>query len=62
MYRIFWNKKQPCFWVYHKKFCEKFNITNDVTVNYTTDCELSGIQIASFKKAIESGFTRIVKI
>ena len=44
-YRIFWNNKQHDFWKYHKQFCEKFGITKDVTVNYTSDVELSDSHI-----------------
>ena len=61
-YRIFWNNKQIDFWNYHKQFCEKFGIPKDVTVNYTSDVELSDSQIASFQKAILSGFIRLKKI
>ena len=61
-YRIFWNNKQHDFWKYHKQFCEKFGITKDVTINYYTDVELSESQIASFQKAIDNGFIRIMKI
>ena len=61
-YRIFWNNKQIDFWNYHKQFCEKFGITKDVTINYYTDVELSEEQIASFQKAIDNGFIRIMKI
>ena len=61
-YRIFWNNKKPFFWDLHNLFCEKFGITKDVTINYYTDVELSEEQIASFQKAIDNGFIRIVKI
>lgn len=62
-YRIYWEKsKQPDFWELHHKFCEKFGITKNVTINYYTDCELSESQIACLQKAIDNGFIRIVKI
>ena len=61
-YRIFWNNKQFDFCKYHHQFCEKFGITKDVTVNYTSDVELSDSQIALFQKAIDNGFIRINRL
>ena len=41
-YKIFWNNHYPDFWKWHKLFCEKFDITRDVTLNYWTQIKLSG--------------------
>jgi hypothetical protein len=55
-YRIFWNNHYPDFWRWHKEFCEKYNISRDVTINYVTTVELTDEQISLFQKAIKSGF------
>ena len=61
-YKIFWNNKYPDFWKVHKAFCEKFSITDNVTINYWTICELTEDKIIIFEKAIKNKFIRIIKI
>ena len=54
-YKIFWNNHYPDFWKWHKLFCEKLDITRDVTLNYWTQIKLSGDKLESFQKAVKSG-------
>ena len=62
-YRIFWNNHYPNFWELYSKFCSKFNIKPNITLNYWSDIVLTDEHIKSFQKAVDSGFIeRIIEI